>query len=85
MKLFECQNCGQPLYFENTVCESCGLRLGYIPDMNTMSALKPEGDQWRALAASGQLYRFCQNAGAGRLQLADPVRPYRDALRRLPP
>ena len=31
MKLFECQNCGQPLYFENTRCESCGLRLGYLP------------------------------------------------------
>jgi hypothetical protein len=62
MKLFECQNCGQPLYFENTVCESCGHRLGYIPDMNTISALEPEGDQWLALAASGQLYRFCQNA-----------------------
>src|SRR5438034_1176604 len=27
MKLFECQNCGQLLYFENTNCESCGLRL----------------------------------------------------------
>ena len=45
MKLFECQNCGQPLYFENTVCESCGLRLGYIPDMNTISVLEPEGGQ----------------------------------------
>jgi len=22
MKLFECQGCGQPLYFENTRCES---------------------------------------------------------------
>jgi hypothetical protein len=31
MKLFECQNCGQPLYFENTSCESCALRLGYLP------------------------------------------------------
>ena len=27
MKLFECQNCGQPPYFENTRCESCGLKL----------------------------------------------------------
>ena len=32
MKLFQCQNCGQPLYFENTLCESCGLALGYLAD-----------------------------------------------------
>ena len=32
MKLFECQKCGQVLYFENTSCESCGLRLGYLPE-----------------------------------------------------
>ena len=85
MKLFECQNCGQPLYFENTVCESCGHRLGYIPDMNTVSALEPEGDQWRALAASGSAIPVLPERGSGCLQLADPVRPYRDALRRLPP
>ena len=30
MELFECQNCGQPIYFENTKCESCGLSLGYL-------------------------------------------------------
>jgi len=37
MKLFECQNCGQPLYFENTLCESCGLRLGYLPDRQVVT------------------------------------------------
>ena len=40
MKLFECQNCGQPLYFENTRCESCGLELGYLPAKEAMTALK---------------------------------------------
>ena len=29
VKLFECDNCGQPLYFENTRCEQCGHALGY--------------------------------------------------------
>ena len=43
MKLFECQSCGQPLYFENTRCESCGLRLGYLPAKETVTALE-EGD-----------------------------------------
>ena len=41
MKLFECQNCAQPLYFENTSCESCGLRLGYLPQQEIVSALAP--------------------------------------------
>jgi len=62
MKLFECESCGQPLYFENTVCESCGHRLGYVPDVNKVTALEPEGDFWRALGAPDRLFKFCQNA-----------------------
>ena len=62
MKLFECQNCGQPLYFENTKCESCGARLGYLPREQTVTALRPAGDEWQALARRNVRYRFCQNA-----------------------
>lgn len=62
MKLFECESCGQPLYFENTVCESCGHRLGYVPEVNKVTALEPEGESWRALGAPGTLYKFCRNA-----------------------
>jgi len=62
MKLFECQNCGQPLYFENTKCESCGARLGYLPREQTVTALRPAGDEWQALAKRNARYRFCQNA-----------------------
>jgi hypothetical protein len=68
MKLFQCQNCGQPLYFENTRCERCGLSLGYLPEPETITALKPhdaennpEQKRWRALA-DGRHYRFCANA-----------------------
>jgi hypothetical protein len=62
MKLFECQNCGQPLYFENTSCESCGLRLGYLPECQVVSALQEADGGWRALAAPEGVYRFCGNA-----------------------
>ncbi|BBK33219.1 hypothetical protein STHU_38530 [Allostella humosa] len=65
MKLFECQNCGQPLYFENTRCMSCGLVLGYLPDIGEMSALESEGDDWRALGAPDRPYRFCANVTHG--------------------
>src|SRR5712675_2117981 len=62
MKLFECQNCGHPLYFENTRCESCGLRLGYLPAREQISALQPDQERWRALATPNEHYRFCDNA-----------------------
>jgi hypothetical protein len=62
MKLFECQNCAQPLYFENTRCESCGLSLGYLPGHETVTALKPNGKAWHALADRRGTYRYCANA-----------------------
>lgn len=62
MKLFKCQSCEQILYFENTACEKCSHRLGYLPQKATLSALEPEGDAWRALAAPGISYRSCANA-----------------------
>ncbi|WP_207459375.1 putative zinc-binding peptidase [Azospirillum sp. SYSU D00513] len=63
MKLFECQACGQPLYFENVVCERCGHRLGYLPRLTTLSAVEQQdGEIWRALATTEPLYKFCPNA-----------------------
>jgi hypothetical protein len=66
MKLFECQHCGQLLYFENTRCERCGHVLGYLPDRTMLSALTAEaGDRWRPLAAPDEAFRFCTNAVHG--------------------
>jgi hypothetical protein len=62
MKLFTCQYCGQSLYFENTVCERCGHRLGYVPDLMTLSALEPDGEAWRTLTDPSRTMRFCENA-----------------------
>jgi hypothetical protein len=68
MKLFQCQNCGQALHFENTRCERCGLSLGYLPHREAITALRPvEGADeaqpqvWHALADE-ELYRHCANA-----------------------
>jgi len=30
MKLFKCDNCGQLLYFENSQCERCGHKSGFL-------------------------------------------------------
>ena len=64
MRLFECQNCGQPLYFENTRCESCGLRLGYLPKQQTVTALEEGEDETNGLRAMEDRgrYRYCANA-----------------------
>jgi hypothetical protein len=61
MKLFECQACRQPLYFENTRCESCNRDLGYLPSLGTVTALEPRGDALRALAEPVGRYRYCAN------------------------
>jgi hypothetical protein len=61
MKLFECQNCRQPVYFENTRCESCGLQLGYLPSRDVVTALQPNDGGWQALADKKGKYRFCAN------------------------
>ncbi len=63
MRLFKCQSCGQALYFENTRCEQCGHQLGYLPQAMTISALEPDHDLWRALAAPDRPVRMCDNAG----------------------
>ena len=68
MKLFSCQGCGQLLYFENVRCENCGRTLGYLTDINEISALEPVDDPasgWRALAAAHKPYKFCLNYDAG--------------------
>jgi hypothetical protein len=62
MKLFECQHCGQPLFFMNTRCENCGRSLGYLPAKATISALEPDNGVWRALAEPALRYRSCANA-----------------------
>ena len=61
MKLFKCQNCGQMLYFENGWCESCGRRLGYLPDIGLLSSVVEDGASWIAAANPDFRYRFCAN------------------------
>ena len=62
MRLFKCQACGQVLYFENTECEKCGHRLGYLARAATVTAVEPESESWKELAEPGALFRFCANA-----------------------
>ena len=62
MKLFECQNCRQPLYFELACCPSCGHELGYLPARNAMTTLRAKDGGLVALADPKARYRYCANA-----------------------
>lgn len=62
MKLFECQNCGNALHFDNTICLNCLYRVGYLQDRFEMSALERAADGWSALADGSRPYRMCANA-----------------------
>ncbi len=62
MRLFGCQYCGHMLYFENTQCESCRHRLGYLPRRGELCALRSKGDYFQVVGTPDQHVRFCQNA-----------------------
>ncbi len=64
MKIYNCDVCGNQIYFENTLCLNCESQLGYLPLLDAMSSLEAVDDKrWKALApnAQGTLYRKCQN------------------------
>ncbi|WP_421998516.1 zinc-binding metallopeptidase family protein [Reyranella sp.] len=64
MRLYTCQSCQQVVHFENTVCGTCGHRLGFLPQRATVSAVEPDAEVWRALAAKepDARFLFCANA-----------------------
>jgi hypothetical protein len=65
MRLFECQNCGQLVYFENTQCERCGFALGFLPDAAMMTALQPEAGAFKPLANQSRPVSYCGNFAHG--------------------
>jgi hypothetical protein len=62
MKLFNCQNCNNTVHFDSLACVNCGFRLGYLPDMFTISALSSKEAEWTAAANPSGSYLFCDNA-----------------------
>jgi hypothetical protein len=62
MRLFQCQACRNVVNFENTSCERCHRQLAYLPEIGTISAVEPAGDNWIALVQRDQPRRPCTNA-----------------------
>jgi hypothetical protein len=60
MKIFHCQ-CGNRVFFDNTVCQVCRRQLGFDPVRQDMIALDAE-PSGRLTAPDGAGYRRCGNA-----------------------
>ena len=70
MKIFRCETCGHPLFFENVRCLQCGNDLAFLPDRLALCAIEPmpgeQGGLWRRKAsgrrrAGVRPYRLCHN------------------------
>ncbi len=64
MKIFNCDNCNQLIYFENTYCNNCGYNLGYCTDTGKLCSFKiGANDVWTSIGPTtfGRLYRPCKN------------------------
>ncbi|WP_134740402.1 putative zinc-binding metallopeptidase [Nocardioides sp. 503] len=58
MKAFRCRVCDSPLFFENSVCVSCGTALGFS---RAERAIVPVDDQGRYVDAAGLVWHVCAN------------------------
>lgn len=68
MKLFKCDHCGQPVYFENTFCVQCNAFLGFDPVQMDLLAIQPGEDNSYTLSdsnvnssSSTTRYKYCSN------------------------
>ena len=62
MKLFACTYCGQLLQFENTRCEKCSHKLGFVAETLQLFPLVEEGVLFSLYTNSPEKkYRYCDN------------------------
>lgn len=58
MKSYRCRRCANTLYFENSVCVSCGTGLGYSRDEREIVPVDAAG---RHVDAAGRVWHVCRN------------------------
>jgi len=77
MRDFTCPNCGQHLAFENSVCLSCGSRLGFSLDDMSFLVIASGEDSEHGGAVDAAEYQLCANlylAECNWLVKVEPVR-----------
>jgi hypothetical protein len=66
MRLFTCA-CGHPVFFENTVCLSCGAATGFDPSTRTMVSVEPDEEgllRRKGAEVTEPAFKFCANLNA---------------------
>ena len=58
MRAFTCRVCDSPLFFENSVCVSCGTALGFSRAERDIVPLDPDG---RYVDHAGLVWHVCRN------------------------
>ena len=61
MRDFNCPNCGQRLAFENSLCLSCGSRLGFSQDDMALLVIASGADSEHGGAVDSSEYQLCAN------------------------
>lgn len=60
MKTSQCQ-CGNRIFFENSLCQNCNSELGFLPDEGVMSALSAVDEEYWKAAHNQKTYHKCKN------------------------
>jgi hypothetical protein len=65
MKTFHCNACQALVFFENTLCLTCGHTLAFVPGQMSLLSLEERGEtEWVPVDSqgeTGQVYRLCNN------------------------
>ncbi|MEN2280655.1 putative zinc-binding metallopeptidase [Algoriphagus sp. SE2] len=64
MKIFECDNCGYPLYFENQSCEKCSHLSGYSDLHHGMKTFTSVNGNLKS-DRDGEIFKYCRNSVSG--------------------
>ncbi|MBX3657309.1 MAG: putative zinc-binding peptidase [Ramlibacter sp.] len=73
MRVFLCDHCGHPVFFENVACLHCGSALAFLPDRLALCAIEPVGAEapglWQPCGGAPAdepraRYRLCHNHAA---------------------
>lgn len=61
MKIFQCSQCANPIFFENTKCEKCGAALGYLSEQQQLTSLVASDNFWQIPEKPETTYQYCAN------------------------
>lgn len=73
MKLYNCTNCNNALYFENSTCLNCQHTVGFDSTRFSLPALDTYSNGFSLVNNKNVVYRFCANAVHGTCNWLIPV------------